>query len=88
MGIAKIKIKLFYFNSDTGVITVSLHPGVVRTELIRYMGDSIFSLIPILYRIFEPLYCIFSKSTKEGAQTTIFCSVDEKISQYSGCYFR
>jgi NAD(P)-dependent dehydrogenase (short-subunit alcohol dehydrogenase family) len=72
---------------DTGIVAVSLHPGVVRTELIRYMGDSIFGLIPILYKIFLPIFCIFSKSVKEGAQTTIYCSVDENVSRYSGCYF-
>ena len=69
-------------------IKITLKIRVVRTDLIRYMGDSIFSLFPIVYKIFEPIYWIFTKSAKEGAQTTIYCSVDEKISQYSGCYFR
>lgn len=72
---------------NTGIITVSLHPGAVRTELTRYMGDSLFSFFPILMKLIFPIWWVVSKSCKEGAQTTIYCSVDDGVKQYNGCYF-
>lgn len=49
-------------------VSYSLHPGVVRTELIRYMAPPPFSYLIILI---HPIYYIFSKSAFEGAQTTL-----------------
>jgi NAD(P)-dependent dehydrogenase (short-subunit alcohol dehydrogenase family) len=46
-------------------IVVSLHPGVVRTRLTRY--SSLDTIIKVLY----PLYAIFTKSPKKGAQTAL-----------------
>lgn len=50
-------------------IAISLHPGVVRTELFRY---GITGWLVIIFKILYPIYKIFTKSAKEGAQTTIF----------------
>ena len=52
------------------IFVFKLQIRVVRTELVRYIGDSIFSLFPIVFKIFEPIYWIFTKSVKEGAQTS------------------
>ena len=71
----------------TDVVTFSLHPGVVRTELGRYFADVFgwkfyiikFFLLPISFWLF--------KNSHEGAQTTIYCAVDENITSLSGMYF-
>lgn len=51
-------------------LTLSLHPGVVRTELAREMLNSFWK--KALYSILTPFTYIFMKSSKEGAQTTLF----------------
>ncbi|RNA18858.1 retinol dehydrogenase 13-like [Brachionus plicatilis] len=71
----------------TGVSTFSLHPGVVRTELGRYFADVFgwkfhlikFFLIPISYWFF--------KNSRQGAQTSIHCALDDNITGLSGEYF-
>jgi hypothetical protein len=69
------------------VIAVSLHPGVVRTELTRYIGDSMLSFFPFIFKIAQPIYWVFTKSSDQGAQTTIHCAVADDVSQNNGCYF-
>ena len=68
----------------------SLHPGVVRTELGRYTGQGLFKMAPVLLNIIYPIWMIFTKSPKEGAQTSIYLAVadDNEISKYNGFYFR
>uniref|UniRef100_A0A3Q1GWA4 Uncharacterized protein n=1 Tax=Anabas testudineus TaxID=64144 RepID=A0A3Q1GWA4_ANATE len=57
----------------TGVAVYSLHPGAIQTEL----GRHYFPSLPLWKRmLLVPLMMIF-KSPWEGAQTTIYCAVDE-----------
>jgi retinol dehydrogenase-13 len=72
---------------EHGVSVFSLHPGVVRTELTRYMGEGLFRLFPFIMQLIFPLWIIISKSSREGAQTTIHCAVASDLSPYTGCYF-
>ena len=67
----------------TGVTTYSLHPGVVRTELGRHIEKvlGIFS-----YPLYGLIY-FFTKNSKEGAQTSIYCAVEESIAKDSGKYY-
>ena len=67
----------------TGVTTYALHPGVVRTEL----GRHIEQIIGPLKYLFIPLLFPFTKSPKEGAQTSIYCAVEESIASESGNYY-
>lgn len=64
----------------TSVTTYSLHPGVVKTEITRNYSMCIQHLGEILFRI-------FMKTAREGAQTTIYCSVTENIESLSGRHF-
>ncbi len=73
---------------DKGVLCFSLHPGAVRTELMRYTGDGLFKLFPFIMKLIYPLWMIVTKSSKEGAQTTIYLAVEENISKFNGYYFR
>lgn len=64
--------------------SVSLHPGVVRTELLRFMRKGILDL---LYTIAEPIYWLFSKSAKQGAQTTLYTAYEENDKLVNGGYY-
>ncbi|KAI4872975.1 hypothetical protein NFI96_023662 [Prochilodus magdalenae] len=67
----------------TGVTVYSLHPGVVRTELGRYFFPKMALWMRILI---VPLFLLF-KTPWEGAQTTIYCAVDESLQNTSGLYY-
>ncbi|XP_064210930.1 retinol dehydrogenase 11-like [Tribolium castaneum] len=64
----------------TEVTTYSLHPGAVKTELYRHAKNG-YKLL------FQFLTNIFFKTSEEGAQTTIYCSVTKRIEKYSGEHF-
>lgn len=51
-------------------MTISLHPGVVRTELMREMLDSVWK--KVVYTLFVPMTYLCFKSSEEGAQTTLY----------------
>lgn len=65
----------------TGVTTYALHPGVIRTELGRHLFSSLWKRI-----LFFP-FVFFIKTPREGAQTTIYCAVDESLKDSSGLYY-
>ncbi|XP_061193007.1 uncharacterized protein LOC133201230 [Saccostrea echinata] len=62
----------------TGVTVNSLHPGSVITELQRYVPG---------YKIIWPLIALIFKTPREGAQTNIYCAVDESLDNVTGKYF-
>ncbi|XP_069699643.1 retinol dehydrogenase 14-like isoform X3 [Periplaneta americana] len=68
----------------TGVTTYSLHPGVVNTDLKRHMDDSFFRGAEFIIKGFGAL---FFKTPEEGAQTSIYCAVDEKLADKTGLYY-
>ncbi|XP_052064363.1 retinol dehydrogenase 12-like isoform X1 [Mytilus californianus] len=65
----------------TGVTTYSLHPGVINTELSRHVTQSMGWRM--LLSVIRPLI----KTPNEGAQTTIYCAVDESLSGETGKYY-
>jgi len=65
------------------VTVYSLHPGVVRTEL----GRHIIQKLGIFAYLLGALIWPFTKNPAQGAQTTIYCAVDEEISGHSGRYY-
>ncbi|GFG29165.1 hypothetical protein Cfor_00228, partial [Coptotermes formosanus] len=69
---------------DAGVTTYSLHPGAVNTELQRHLSDTYFRGANLLNRAFAKL---FFKTPEDGAQTSIYCSVDEKLANQTGLYY-
>ncbi|XP_043082350.1 retinol dehydrogenase 12 isoform X3 [Puntigrus tetrazona] len=64
----------------SGVTVYSLHPGVVQSELFRNLSKP----VQIAVKVFSP----FTKSTVQGAQTTIYCAVEPKLDNESGGYYR
>ncbi|XP_061577859.1 retinol dehydrogenase 11-like [Cololabis saira] len=68
---------------DTGVTTYSLHPGVIRTELGRHFWPN----IPLWKRVVYVPLTFLIKTPTEGAQTTIYCAVEESLQKESGLYY-
>ncbi|XP_065216573.1 retinol dehydrogenase 13-like [Planococcus citri] len=67
----------------TGVNVYSLHPGVINTELGRHIEES----HPWLSAILLPIARLFIKTPIQGAQTTLYCSLDEKCANETGLYY-
>lgn len=67
----------------TGVTAYSLHPGVIHTELGRHFWPT----VPLWKRVFYMPLVFFIKNPTEGAQTTIYCAVEESLQNESGLYY-
>ncbi|KAM9827147.1 retinol dehydrogenase 12-like [Neosynchiropus ocellatus] len=63
----------------SGVTAYSLHPGVVQTDLWRHMNKFQQTAIKMVRG--------FTKTTVEGAQTTIYCAVEPALEKQSGEYY-
>lgn len=63
-----------------GINVYCLHPGVVNTELIRYLS------IPGAKCVWT-LMSYFIKTSEQGAQTTIYCATDEKAATETGLFY-
>ncbi len=64
-----------------GVSVYALHPGVINSELTRHFYDTCFG------KMVKPVYGIFTKTPKQGAQTTLYCCLEPKIAKDSGNYY-
>ena len=64
---------------DHGITTYSLHPGYVLTELNRH--DTFL----LLYN--KIVGALYGRTPVQGAQTTIYCAVEEGLEKHSGGYF-
>jgi len=70
--------------AESNVTANCLHPGVVKTELTRHKNGSWSAAAAnLIYAILSPAL----KSPRAGAQTSIFCAVDESLKDVSGVYF-
>ncbi|MDX1437601.1 MAG: SDR family oxidoreductase [Anaerolineales bacterium] len=67
----------------TGVSAFSVHPGWVRSNLVRHRAPAWVQ--NILMRPFSGLLGMMS--SEEGAQTTLHCLLDDEAPQHSGEYF-
>ncbi|XP_028290498.1 retinol dehydrogenase 12, like [Gouania willdenowi] len=63
----------------TGVTTYALHPGVVQTDLWRHLNGA----QQLIMKIVSP----FTKSSVQGAQTTIYCAVEPSLANETGGYY-
>jgi len=67
----------------SGVTAYSLHPGVIATELGRNIGDSFGALGACIMSCSRP----FIKTVESGAQTSLYCCLDESLAEESGKYY-
>lgn len=65
----------------TAVTVNAVHPGIVKTELGRYLGNSYGR------KLFTPFSHFFFKTPKSGAQTTLAVALDPELEKVSGKYF-
>jgi retinol dehydrogenase-12 len=75
------------------MFAASVHPGAVRTgwtegDLSRYLGEGNHCCASVLLIILYPIFLVFFKSSKQGAQTTIHCSIADDLEKFNGFYFR
>jgi len=67
----------------SGVTAYALHPGVIASDLARNLNDS--------YGVFGSCYdaCSrpFIKTVESGAQTSLFCCLEEHLAAESGKYY-
>ncbi|XP_034253535.1 retinol dehydrogenase 11-like isoform X2 [Thrips palmi] len=70
---------------DINDVTVyAVHPGVVATELSRHLSDALF---PGATFIWDRIMKLWIKTPVQGAQTSIYCAVDEEVASQSGLYY-
>ena len=75
-------------NGEENLIKVcSLHPGVVRTELGRYMFEGRFFYKVFVYTVIAPFFYLFTKSPWWGAQTSLHCCLCPFEELQSGLYY-
>jgi len=70
---------------NVDVKVVSVHPGVVRTELTRYLLDQTWW--KILLFVLNPIIYYTTKNSKQGAQTTLYCALEEHGKLKGGEYY-
>jgi len=70
--------------NNTGISVYVLHPGAVNTELSRHIHKKIPSFIACCM---IPFFGWIIKSPFHGAQTTLYCTLDDKIECESGKYY-
>ena len=67
----------------SGVTAVSVHPGWVRTDLVRHQGP-----VWIQNVLLRPVFAMMGQIGEwDGAQTTLHCLLDEDVRNHNGAYF-
>jgi len=67
---------------DSGILAFSLHPGFVETEIFQKSGSGLFNGCCGRMMISN-----MASTPLQGAQTTLYCCLDETITDKSGGYF-
>jgi NAD(P)-dependent dehydrogenase (short-subunit alcohol dehydrogenase family) len=63
------------------IVAVSLHPGVVTTDLGRHLAP------PIVFTMTYPIRAFLMKTSFQGAQTTLHCALAPEVANQGGDYF-
>jgi len=72
--------------ADSNIKVVSLHPGAVTTDLARYLAERWYWKIA-LNLIARPIFRIFGKNPLQGAQTTLYCALEDFDELKAGAYY-
>ncbi|XP_050435983.1 retinol dehydrogenase 12-like isoform X2 [Adelges cooleyi] len=68
----------------TGVNVYAVNPGVVHTNLSRYVDQTVFPGASWLYNGFTKLIV---KTPRQGCQTTLHCALDSGCANETGLYY-
>ena len=66
---------------NTGITVYIVHPGWVNTDLIRHVKNDFF------YRALQSCHSYIYRTPFYGAQTTLYCCLEEKLANQSGKYY-
>ena len=72
---------------ELGINSYSVHPGVVSTELTRYMDDQWFLKVVMKY-VGNPFIRTFGKTALQGAQTSLYCALEDLDKLKAGGYYK
>ena len=80
----------FYFKNifeekNLNLKIVSLHPGVVNTNFMRFLED--YPFFNLCFKIFYPFFVFFTKNSIQGAQTQLFLSYVDYNELINGGYY-
>ncbi|XP_072021360.1 retinol dehydrogenase 11-like [Amphiura filiformis] len=70
----------------SGVTTYSLHPGAIRTSIVDTIKETTQMSLSMYWFIIV-FFWLMGSDERAGAQTTIYCALEESITHLSGCYF-
>lgn len=73
--------KLAEILKDSKVTVNCLHPGIVKTELMRYNS------CPKTWNVIKTIINVFIRSPKAGAQTSLFLALDPKLECITGGFY-
>jgi NAD(P)-dependent dehydrogenase (short-subunit alcohol dehydrogenase family) len=81
---SKLANVLFTYELDrrlqgTGITVNAMHPGLVRTDIAKDNG--------LLFRLFQPLFLMGSRTPEEGARTIIYLASSPEVEGVSGKFF-
>lgn len=65
--------------------TYSLHPGIISSNLNRHMDVTVFWGFKFFM---DYILVYFIKNVEQGAQTNIYCAVDENAGKETGLYYK
>jgi retinol dehydrogenase-12 len=65
--------------------SVSLHPGIIKTGLQRYVLCNWWR--KLLAFIISPIYLFLLKTSTQGAQTSLFCLLEDDNSIIKGGHY-
>jgi retinol dehydrogenase-13 len=68
--------------AERGIISYSLHPGGVATELARHSGDGLVNFL----KTYHQITMMFLKTPWEGAQTTLYAALCDENKVPIGSY--
>ncbi|CAD8141675.1 unnamed protein product [Paramecium octaurelia] len=68
-----------------GIKACSLHPGAVRTELMREVVQN--PILNVVLKLSTVFYFLLSKSSLQGAQTTLQCALEDYDKLVDGGYY-
>lgn len=72
---------------EMGIYSNALHPGVVRTDLARYMMQNMNFIAKTTIKAAYPVYWYLLKDAFHGAQTTLYCACSPELEGVGGKYF-
>ena len=71
---------------DSNIKVVALHPGTIHTELNRHFEEKWYFRI-IFTAIINPAFGVFGKTRLQGAQTTLYCALEDYDKLQAGGYY-